>query len=480
MKGKWLSICFLFLLANQILYPQEQKIDLNKVLEVDLGHSIGQLRAVPVELGENQPKGILLVYSEDAEVDPFIGMFFFPKSTTKMQLITEKGETVWTYDVGPGMVSGIWFMPVFCFDLDQDGTDEIWFVDNSDPEHPLDHRKYVLKRLDGRTGEKLGSWKWHGVPTDQCMSHQFRNFIFGGYVNGKPVLVTGQGTYEDMFLQCWNTDMSLRWKYDIAKNDPGARGSHVNPVVDINNDGSDEFMWGERCISMDTGKELFCADRDVWDDHSDIIMPVLDKTNNKWYIHTCREKKSTQSPRIVVFDDAGKRVWSALDQGHIDTGWVAHIGDKGEPVVLGVRVGAKIRDAYGERRTGIEPFTYNAFTGEPYALPFNAYTTIPVDLNGDGIHELVKGYFEGDGTVLDRSGKVLGNVGGLCAMASKFMSLPGEQILSYQHQSGKIAIWADRNAKDTKEGLKRYKHPYYKVNQKLTACGYNLFNLGGI
>jgi hypothetical protein len=107
------------------------------------------------------------------------------------------------------------------------------------------------------------------------------------------------------------------------------------------------------------------------------------------------------------------------------------------------------------------------------------YTTIPVDLNGDAIHELVKGYFEGDGTVIDNKGKVLGNVGGLVAMASKFTSRQGEQILSYS-KDGKVTIWADVNAKDSPGAKRRYEHPFYSINQKQTGNGYNLFTLGGI
>ena len=80
---------------------------------------------------------------------------------------------------------------------------------------------------------------------------------------------------------------------------------------------------------------------------------------------------------------------------------------------------------------------------------FNVYTSIPVDINGDGIHELVKGYFEGDGTVLDREGKVIGNIEGLSAIASKFTSLPGEQILSYS-KNGIIRIWTDKKQKTIK------------------------------
>ncbi len=325
-------------------------IDLYKAAEYDIGHAIGQCRAIPVESGEK--KHILLIHSKDAEIDPYIGMFFFPRSTTKLTLINSQGEEIWNRDMGPGMVSGIWFLPVFSFDLDQNGNDEIWLVNNSDPEHPMDFRKYVLQRLDGVTGEIIGEYPWPKVPEKQSMSHKYRNFILGGYVKDEPVLVTAQGTYGPMQLQGWNADMSQRWEVNIA------------------------------------------AER--------------------------------------------------------------------------------------ERRTGIEPFTFHALTGEPYPLDFNPYTTIPVDLNGDDVHELVKGYFEGDGSVLDRNGNNLGNIGGLAAMACKFIDHPGEQILSYSHETGTVCIWADRNADDNEIAKERYRNPFYYVNKRLTACGYNLFNLGGL
>ncbi len=311
------------------------------------------------------------------------------------------------------------------------------------------------------------------------MSSPFRHFIFGGYVKGEPVLITAQGTYGPMSIQAWNPDMTLRWEYNISKDAKGSIGAHVTPVVDINNDGIDDILWGERCIEMDTGKELFCAAENSWEGHSDIIQPVLDWKNNKWYFHTCRESFNEQAPRLVFYDENGEQVWGDVNAGHMDTGWAARLGENGEPIVLGVKVGEKIRTAEGERRTGVVEYTYEAISGKKIDLGFNVYTTIPVDLNGDGTHELVKGYFEGDGTVIDNSGKVLGNVGGLTAMASKFTSLPGEQILSYS-KDGKIIIWADINAKDNNAAKRRYNHPYYKVNQYQTGNGYNLFTLGGI
>ena len=455
-------------------------IDLRCILQLDLGQPLGQLRAVPVSLGDGQSMATLVIYGEDAEIDPYIGMFFFPKSTLRMQLFTEEGTTLWKRDLGPGVVPGIWFCPIFSFDLDQDGVDEIWYVGNTDASHPLDHRKYVLERVSAKTGETTGQWPWPSTTATSTMSHRYRNFILGGFVHRKPVLITAQGTYGQMALQCWNSDMSTRWEtlLDPAK-DGGTLGSHVCPVVDIDSNGVDEVMWGERCIELNDGQQLFCAGSETWKGHSDIVQPVLDRASGQWLIHTCRESAPNVGPRIVCFDDRGKQVWAHLDAGHIDTGWAAHLGAGGDAVVLGVKVGEKIRDAQGERRLWTESYTYRAASGKQYELPFDPYTTIPVDLNGDGNHELVKGYFEGDGTVFAASGQVLGNVKGLVAMCSKFTSLPGEQILAFS-KDGIVRIWADKNAKDTPAAHKRYKTTYYYTNQRMTACGYNLFSLGGL
>ena len=163
----------------------------------------------------------------------------------------------------------------------------------------------------------------------------------------------------------------------------------------------------------------------------------------------------------------------------MDTGWAAHLGPGLSPITFAARIDAKLRSAQGEHRDGVQEFCYRAFSGEPVDLGFPVYPTIPVDLAGDGYHELVRGYFEGDGTVLDRDGTVLGTVNGLVAMASKFMDLPGEQLLSYA-ADGTVTIWADAKAQDSDLALARYSNPFYNANQHLTATGYNLFNLGGI
>jgi hypothetical protein len=475
MQTKLIFFIFLFFTLNVVA----QDFNLQSVMELKISDKIGQLRAVPVTIGEKYPNAIALMYSEEAEVDPWEGMFFFPKHTLKISVITTSGKVLWKKDLGNGVVPGIWFSPIFAFDLDRDGRDELWIINNLDPEHPLNYPHFVLQKLNPETGEVLAEIPWTRPEVPQELSHLYRHFIFGAYVKGEPVLLTAQGTYGPMRIQAWNSDLSLRWEHVIPKDAPGALGSHVTPVVDINSDGIDELFWGERCIELDKGKQLFCADEANWEGHSDIVQPVLDYASNKWSVFTCRESFNNQSPRLVMYNQNGEMLWGDVDEGHMDTGWAARLGENGEPVVLGVKVGKKIRTADGERRTGVVEFTYNAFTGEKFNLGFAAYTSIPVDLNGDCIHELVKGYFEGTGDVLDRKGNNIGNIGGLSAMACQFAGLPGEQILSYSHD-GWVKIWADKNAVDTEKARARYAHPFYKINRLQTGNGYNLFTLGGI
>lgn len=449
---------------------------LQAALELDLGQKIGQLRAAPVQLGGE--RALLLAYAADFDVDPFHEMFFYPTDTIKIAVYTLQGRRLWQKDLSRGMPPGVWFCPVFPFDLDGDGVDEIWCIGNSDADHPLGVSHYRLERLDGRTGKLLGTKRWP-AQVDQPISHMFRNFIFGGHVHGEPVLITAQGTYGAMNLQAWRPDLTPRWEHAIPANSRGARGSHMCPVVDFNGDGVEEVLWGERLIELDTGKELFCADREGYRGHTDIVEPFFDTTTKRWSFFTCRESDPKARERIVAFDQNGQRLWGALDRGHIDMGWVAHLNNPADFTAMSIRIGKKTLGPEGRFRTGTEEFVFDAATGTPIHLPFKVYETMPVDLNGDGVHELVYGQPGGSGDVIDGRGAPLGHVGGTVALAAHLLDAPGEHLVCY-YKDGKVKVWRDMNAKDTDVARRRYAHPYYLANMRLATCGYNLVNLGGL
>ncbi len=91
---------------------------------------------------------------------------------------------------------------------------------------------------------------------------------------------------------------------------------------------------------------------------------------------------------------------------------------------------------------------------------------LPVDLDGDG-------------AVWDAEGRSLGNVGGPVALLSKVVDRLGEQLLWF-HLEGTLRLWGWAEARDSAAALARYGHRFYGANQRLTATGYNLGNLGGI
>ena len=98
--------------------------------EYDLKIKLGQCRSVPVALGKDKEPGVLFVYSSQKNIDPWPELFDYPKDTLKMALFTENGEMLWMRDLGTGEIPGVWYVPFISFDLDQDGVDEIWFLNN--------------------------------------------------------------------------------------------------------------------------------------------------------------------------------------------------------------------------------------------------------------------------------------------------------------------------------------------------------------
>lgn len=451
---------------------------------------LGQCRAVPVNLGPGAPAAFLAAFAADFDVDPYPEMFFYPTDTLKLALFTVDGRELWRRDLGRAVVPGIWFTPILALDLDDDGRDEIYFVGNNDGQHPLSHQARVLEQLSATTGRTTGQWPWPRHLERTYLSYANRNFLFAGSVRGQPVLVTAQGTYAAMHLQAWNAGMSRRWEKSIAADAPGARGSHMTPVVDWDGDGNDEFFWGERLLRCDDGSEVFCADRDTWDGHSDIVQPVHDAVTGRWSLFTCRETpvsnynapdrvRAPLAPRVCGYDDAGRRVWGDLDAGHMDMGWIARVGPDRAPLANAVRVGAKTCGPDGRHHQEITDFFYDARTGQRRTTGWSGYRALPVDLDGDGRHEFVRGAASGDGALWDATGRPLGTVGGPVAMLSKFTAHAGEQLLSY-HPDGTLRLWANPDGEDNAAACARYAHPFYQANRRQTANGYNLVNLGGL
>jgi hypothetical protein len=162
----------------------------------------------------------------------------------------------------------------------------------------------------------------------------------------------------------------------------------------------------------------------------------------------------------------------------MDVGWVAHLDSSG-PTALALRIDSKSLGPKGLSRTGVEEFVWEAFSGKRKRLPVPVMGAVPVDIDGDGFHELARRGSGSESELIDGHGKILAAFAGTVVCASKLLPLAGEQVISYT-AGGAVRIWADENARDSDRARQRYAHPYYRTNQRLTATGSNLINLGGL
>jgi len=445
--------------------------DLKPLVQFNVGSPMRQCRAVPFRQG-GKPRGLVLIHSDFPNVDPFAPFVQFHTDSLKVSVFSLEGRRLWQKELG--IVPGIWWCPVFPFDLDGDDADELYLVNSSRPEFPLDSNALVLETYAPATGELQDSRPWPQVIVNQKLSNVFRNFINGGYSNGRPRLITAQGTYGNRQMQCWDAQFNEVWTRTKTPDDPGCDGSHMFPVLDLDGDGRDELLYGERCIDIDTGQDIWIADQEAWWGHSDIVMPTLDRNTDRWLIYTCREKPEPPEARgVVMFDDHGRELWGHRGMGHMHAGWTARLCENGTHRCYALDMTARNKGESGEHFYDLE--------GRPLDAPFPLQGTLPVDFDGDGLHELVYTAGERKGIVIDHEGREMARLLGEPGITprSKMLDHPGEQIVTWD-EDGTIRIYGWPDAEDTEAAQRRYDHPYYAACDRLWAVGYNWRNLGGL
>ena len=467
-----LLLCTLSL-SSGLFAQYRQDIAPKVVLEFNVGTPISTFRSVPVQLNASGGTGILIAYTEKpAGGSPSSEFFTLPQGTLSLVMFDLTGKQLWRRELGRNVIPNTNFVPVLPFDLDGDGVEEVWYIDNSDPELPLKTTAFIVQSLDANTGKAMRSFPWPTTTKSQPMGNLFRNFLLGTYAGGKPILVTGQGTYQygPMALTGYDSNLKRIWRTDIPVGAPGPRGSHMSAIADMDMDGDDDILWGERCIRARDGKILFMPEG--YTGHSDIVQPVMDWENKRWNLYCCRENGET--PRLVYMDNQGKTIWSDLE-GHVDKGWVARFTENGEWICTALEIGRKYKEGREVIRENQKEFAYQLATGEPIELPFKGATSAkPIDFNGDGIHEL---YYKNQ--IRDVRGNQ-SRINGSVSHVSHFMDYPGEQIITHT-SDGTIRVWANaEGGPDSPQATRRYEHPFYKRNQKLTAVSANDDNLSGL
>jgi len=469
-----LCLCLLvfagFLVAETPAAPSVPQKKYQIVNSLQLGYPVRCAEAAPVRF-----KGrdcLLIRYSSIFAEDPWEDAFHYPRDTYKLALFDlTDNHKMWEFDLTDDVPTGYWFCPVLVCDIDQDGNDEIFYVDTNNPGHQLTILRKVVE-LDVATGRPRGSFPIKIRPDrmDEC----FRIFLAAGRgKDGKMLLCHLNGTYKNLYLTGYTRDGKVLWTREIPRNE-GPRSSHCIHTFDADGDGVDDLLWGERMVRFSDGSDVFVVDDPGnTNSHPDIAIPIFDgegKYIANWF---CREGSGTG--RVVLTDNKGKVLWKKIDKGHMHSGCVFRIDAKG----------TKVLGAHGaDKKNKMSGNFYYTMDGKDYPQTPELTKELPisVDLDGDGVHEL---YFRsGDKIVHYEKGWIGVLHGGSQWFYSRghFRSdLPGEVILSLDREKKIFHLVADPDAKWSDSAKKRYANPAYQSEMRNALVGYTWARgLGGI
>ncbi len=449
------------------------KIEMLK--EFDIGKEVDFFGACELNI-EKDKKGFLFVTSKEGNIDPCEATMKTTTERVELTMFDADGNKLWDKVMPKTVLPSTWITPFLAFDLNSDGSDEIWCMTNESPWY-FNHRDMKLQRIDSRTGENMEKIHFDAENTEwDRMGHAYRFMIGSGYANGEPILLKTQGIYKDIHIQAYNADLSLRWKKTIPVED-GSCNSHTLTVLDINGDGIEEIFFGEHVLNIDTGEELFCFDGDRYHGHSDFVLPFMHEGH--MYVYTLRENGDYEGcPRVVMFDaDDGHIVWEDIysdewghyvDDAHMHMGWIARLRDDYKKIAFAHRRRAK---------KGTQEFIiYDVMTGErlEYDFPRPLQIIRPIDLNGDGYTDF---FYSADGKVevYDDQKNLVAEIKGRAWTSGKFLDYEGEQMLVLC--GNKAQIWGDADAKDGEIMKMRYENGFLKKNVRKLGSGYNWLSI---
>ncbi len=236
--------------------------------------------------------------------------------------------------------------------------------------------------FDGETGKELSTinfWPQIGTVTDWEDSYGKRSGSIKAAVlydkNLGPLLVYSRGIYSRIAMGAytWNgSELQSVWKFDSGFEDDtenecyGYRGmgNHSVTVGDVDNDGSDELMYGACAIDND-GTGLYTTGRGHGDTHAlgDLIpdrpgLEYFQPHENKTYGFSMRDAAT------------GEIIWEVLSANDVGRAWAADVDSR----YPGAEVSAI---GYGN---------YNC-NGEAIETDYNAYYQ-PLYFDGDVQREL--------------------------------------------------------------------------------------------
>jgi len=206
-----------------------------------------------------------VIQSPNFNTDPYYRLGYWKRSMQPYRLdaYSSKGKYLWSYDMGWAIETGTWYSPYMVYDIDGDGSAEIYAkAGEDDPReldgHVLEGPEYLVK-IDGQTGKVIKRINW--IPKDGFEHYNYwsRNFLTVGYFDGvNPSLVIQRGTYSIIKIKALTRDLQQQWYFESTGDNKKFRGQggHGIHAVDVDGDGKDEFIPGTFALD-DNGTPLW-------------------------------------------------------------------------------------------------------------------------------------------------------------------------------------------------------------------------------
>ncbi len=308
----------------------------------------------------------------------------FPDETIKIEAYDLDRGFLWRRDLGPNVRPGVWFSPMFVYDLDGDGRAEIAIKasevgtelggegdlngdgvtdyrdaagDVSWSEHP---DAEFLEVWSGETGEILARAPWIPVGPWGTDGYRYnRNLMSPAYLDGQraSVVITRGGNSRDEVhaYDYANGALTQRWVW-VASNGGGNYGHNVR-ASDIDGDGRDEFLFFNVAID-DDGQSVLWNTQEQHGDRFHLSDIDPDRPGLEvFYVH---EFNDSYTHPVDLRDAAtGELIWGPTgDWGDVGRGLCANIDDRYRGLECWATGDSPLYDAQGNDR-GARPNTPN-------------------------------------------------------------------------------------------------------------------------
>lgn len=380
-------------------------------LEFDVQMDYKQAQITSGDLDGDGEREIIIIHSKMKHVDPVPEGWI--ESSDKMYVSAFKmnGELIWNFDLGWGIEAGPAFAPLVVWDINADGKSEVLLKTNKN-DNPKNYDREYLTILNGENGKILNETRWP-APVSGNYNSDSRNFIAVAHLDGiNPNIIVARGIYRKQIIEAFDSELNILWSRTIGDDiesrfenkilqkiwrkfsDDKYRGSHSLPIADVDENGSEEILWGEHCIT-ENGDDLWkVEDKMPYTGHPDIVYAadILPERPGK-EVYYCREGWLHERDNIgmLLVDDKGETIWSNWNYTHVDGGWGAKIIPSDTTwKFFAYDIKKKIWKP-GERSFKNTEQLVMDDKGKIFMTPDSSWIrSFPVDWEGDGTKEICK------------------------------------------------------------------------------------------